>query len=148
MKNMFKNPWAKGGEFYKDWTIETKGNNTFDKNSSLTGCSTGTITLVGFKNENFKEIRIIPEDGQPYQPQQNQSFSCDGFYYQNFSDTKYWYKVSGGSSVIVKHIGTSIIATPKISIICKKLAKIAGKYYNVGWEPKSKSHYTENPFDL
>lgn len=147
MKNMFKNPWAKGGELHTDWLEDFKENILKEDKATNFGCSSGSIILSGFKKENFKEIRIIPEEGQPYQPSNNGTFSGDGFYYQNFSDSKYWYKVSGGSSVNVKHSGTAIYTTPSISSFCKWLAEQAGKYYKVGWEPKSKKHWTENPFD-
>lgn len=30
----------------------------------------------------------------------------------------------------------------------ESIALIAGKPYNVGWEPKEKSHWADNPFDL
>lgn len=33
------------------------------------------------------------------------------------------------------------------AFFCKWLAEQAGKYYKVGWEPKSKKHWTTNPFD-
>jgi hypothetical protein len=147
MRKAFRNPWDRGGNLHTDWVEEFNSTILNNEKAGSFGCSTGEIILSGFKKENFREIQIIPEDGQPYQPNNNGSFYGDGFYYQDFSDSNYWYKVSGGSSVNVRHSGTTIFTTAVISKFCERVAKIAGKYYKVGWEPKTKKHYTENPFD-
>jgi hypothetical protein len=147
MKNIFKNPWAKDGALFTDWAEEFNSSILIKDKASHLGCSTGAIILSGFKKEDFKEIRIIPEEGQPYQPSNDGTFYGDGFYFQKFSDSQYWYKVSGGSSVHVKHSGTAIHITPIVSNLCKLAAKVLRKTYVVGWEPKSRKHWTANPFD-
>lgn len=148
MGKNFKNPWAKGGENFPDWKENFKANMSNNSNTRPDwGCSSGIIELKGFTANELELIRIISEEGDPYKPSKNGTYSGDGFYYKYYTDAKYWYKVSGGSSVLVQNTNRFIITTPNVSSFCKALAEAAGKYYKVGWEPKSKNHWTVNPFD-
>jgi hypothetical protein len=147
MENWFKNPWGKDGVLSFDWLNNFKENNIESKESSSWTCSSGKIVLKNFSKEQLKGIMIIPEDGLPYFPNKNGEYFGDGFYHKEFSDSKYWYKVSGGSIVTVIRTDTHIRTTPEIGALCKKLAEAAGKYYKVGWEPKESPHNTKNPFD-
>jgi hypothetical protein len=146
MTSWFKNPWEESGDLYFDWLKEFQ-NNITSRESKSSLCPSGIISLKGFNSEDLKEVRIIPEDGNPYQPKANGEYSGDGFYWKTFSDEKYWYKVSAGGKVNVKRTDTQILTTPETGLVCKLAANLAGKYYNVGWEPKSKPHNTQNPFD-
>jgi len=112
----------------------------------------GHMTFVGLNKQQLSNFAIIPEegeDGTPYIVPSNGTYSGDGFYFKNFTDDKYWYKVSGGSSVTISRVNeTKVKFTPYISDSWKTIAKLRkNKIYKVGWEPKSRSHYQINPFD-
>jgi len=83
-----------------------------------------------------------------FTPIKNGTYEGDGFYHKDFSDKKYWYKVSAGGSVTVTRSGEGYQYNSYVSQLWSSVAIASGKYYGVGWEPKTNPHWTVNPFDL
>jgi hypothetical protein len=108
----------------------------------------GEINFIKLTKEQLKQFQVIPEDGDPYTPTENGTYSGDGVYFKNFSDLKYWYKVSAGSSVTITFSNNLFYFSRVTSSFWKWAAEKRNKYYYVGWEPKSRPHNTKNPFDL
>ncbi|NLJ07412.1 MAG: hypothetical protein GX437_07070 [Sphingobacteriales bacterium] len=146
----FKNPWAKGGKYYKQNALQNNVLESDDLSGVESGafCSTGTIEFKDLTESDLAKFRVIPEEGSNFIiPTANSSYDGDGFYFKNWTHDKYWYKVSGGSSVTIYYKDGKIYTKADISSTCKFIAESLGKYYKVGWEPKTKPHNTKNPFD-
>ena len=112
----------------------------------------GKIKFKGLTKEQLSEFRVIPEDvsndNPIFTPTKNGTYEGDGFYHKNFSDQKYWYKVSAGGSVTITYSGGMYHYLSYVSEFWSSIAIAKGKYYNVGWEPKTNPHWTSNPFDI
>jgi hypothetical protein len=112
----------------------------------------GEIKFKGLTKEQLSEFRVIPEDVSAetpiFTPTKNGTYEGDGFYHKDFSDQKYWYKVSAGGKVTITHSGGAYHYLSYVSEFWSSIAIARGKYYNVGWEPKTNPHWTVNPFDL
>ena len=67
----------------------------------------GEIEFKRLTKEQLDEFRVIPEDVSEetpiYAPDKNGIYKGDGFYHKDFSDEKYWYKVSAGGKVTVTY---------------------------------------------
>lgn len=130
------------------------GNNKtkFSTNEEEGVVPSGKIKFKGLTKEQLSEFRVIPEDVSEetpiFTPTKNGTYEGDGFYHKDFSDKKYWYKVSAGSSVTITHSRGSYQYLSYVSEFWSSIAIARDKYYNVGWEPKTNPHWTTNPFDL
>lgn len=113
----------------------------------------GEIEFKRLTKQQLEEFRVIPEDVSKetpiFTPEKNGIYKGDGFYHKDFSNEKYWYKVSAGGKVTVTYsIKTGYNFMSYRSEFWESIALIAGKPYNVGWESKDRPHWTDNPFDL
>ena len=146
----FENPWGKGGKYYQKNALHGSvlDKATSSPEESEIFCQSGTITFKNLTTTELSQFRVIPEDGtELITPDSNKSYQGDGFYYEDWSPERYWYKVSGGSSVLVFSRDDKLFIQKDESGTCRALAEALGKYYKVGWEPKTKKHHTRNPFD-
>ena len=137
------------GYTYKDLK---KQKTTSDSVEDSNVIPSGEIKFKGLTKKELSDFRIIPEDVNEenpiYAPKKNGVYFGDGFYHKDFSETKYWYKVSAGGSVTVTRSGGIYQYNSYVSEAWSSFAIALGKYYNVGWEPKNNPHWTINPFDL
>ena len=111
----------------------------------------GEITFKDLTKEQLSEFAIIPEHAgidQIFTPTENTTYEGDGFYQKNFSDKKYWFKVSAGSSVTITNSGGKYNYTIYQNLPMTYFAIALGKDYGVGWQPLSNHHFSDNPFDL
>lgn len=107
----------------------TENNNAIEKGKGDAGSNTDKADInpttgeIIFKDLTIKQLndfRIITEDGnKPYAPTQNGSYEGDGVYFRNFTDEKYWYKVSGGSSVTISYSNNKYYFSPNTYISCQ-----------------------------
>ena len=112
---------------------------------------TGEITFKDLTKELLNEFRIIPENAKIdpiFTPTKNGTYEGDGFYHKDFSDKKYWFKVSAGSSVTITNSGGKYNYSVYQDLAMTYLAIALGRDYGVGWQPLSDHHWTPNPFDL
>lgn len=146
----FINPWAKGGKYYIQNALQNNvlSNDDFSGVESGAFCLTGTIKFKYLIETDIAKFRVIPEEGSNFIiPTANSSYEGDGFYFKIWTQEQYWYKVSGGSSVTIFYKDGKLHTKADISSTCKYIAESLDKYYKVGWEPKTKPHHTQNPFD-
>jgi len=146
----FKNPWAKGGKYYIKNALQNNvlSKDEFSGEESAAFCFTATVKFKDLTETDLAMFRVISENSSVLiTPSANSSYEGDGFYFKKWSVERYWYKVSGGSSVIIFYKDGKLHTKADVSNTCKNIAESLGKYYKVGWEPKTKPHHTKNPFD-
>jgi hypothetical protein len=111
----------------------------------------GEMKFEDLTTDQLSEYRIIPEDAEInpiFTPTKNGTYQGDGFYHKDFSDKKYWFKVSAGSSVTITSSGGKYNYSVYQDLSMTYLAIALGKDYAVGWQPLSNHHWTANTFDL
>lgn len=99
----------------------------------------GDFALIG-ENQKQNDVLITPENDVVYE--------VDGFYYKNFSDEKYWYKIGNGNKVTVTY-------SNKMYTFSSKSFSLYGLLSHVGFMPRSEDHWYRplktspngNPFD-
>ena len=132
--------------------MHSENNKTkFSNNEEEGVVPTGEMIFKDLTKEQLSEFRIIPEDAEIdpiFIPTKNGTYEGDGFYHKDFSDKKYWFKVSAGSSVTITNSGGKYHYSVYQNLPMTYLAIALGKDYAVDWQPKSKPHWTTNPFDI
>jgi hypothetical protein len=148
MKNMFKNPWAKGGEYYPEEVLDVSSLmvNSLNIDSAESLTPAGKIKFINLTIEQLKEIAVIPEepknDTDTFTPKLNVLYSSDGCFWKK--NTSGWLKVPNDCSAIVSF-------TPSGNIKWDKsrgwIAASLG--YQVQWkDEKDDKHWVKNPFKV
>ncbi|NLN33901.1 MAG: hypothetical protein GX159_09960 [Flavobacteriaceae bacterium] len=100
----------------------------------------GKIRFEGLKDKHLKQFRVIPESSSELiLPNNDITYQTDGFYHQNTTEDKYWYKIGGGRMVRVTYNGKSFD-------LSRSIFNPLGLGSYIGWKPKSEPHWTTNPF--
>jgi len=103
---------------------------------------TGNMEFRDLTQEQLEYFRIIPEDGGSLiTPTANHTSYGDGFYYdpQHITSPEkgmYWYKVSGGSRVVINTTESGAIRfTPYVNQKWNSIFQFAGRPYHVSFRP-------------